>query len=113
MSDDVTVSYADLEAALMWVSSNSTGERQMPHKNDLDLGRSLALGFAQEAMPQDYDVVRAYFNRSGAYARFKDLLGHRGPMERWFAFENEATREALLEWAAECGFRVADETPAR
>ncbi|HEY1394320.1 MAG TPA: hypothetical protein VFV25_13185 [Methylibium sp.] len=46
----------------------------VPHKSDLDLGRSLALRFVEEHMPESHGVVRGYFGRAGAYSRFKDLL---------------------------------------
>jgi hypothetical protein len=33
----------------------------------------------------------------------------RGHLERWHEHENAATRQALQEWAAECGLRMVDQ----
>lgn len=70
----------------------------VPHKNDLDLGRELALRFAQQRLPESYDTVRAFFGRPGAYARFKDLLDARGLLQQWYDYEEAATDEALRQW---------------
>ena len=47
---------------------------QIPDKRELDLGKPLALDFAREFLPGDFDEVRQFFSRRGAYARFKELL---------------------------------------
>ncbi len=80
----------------------------VPHKNDLQLGRSLALGFVAEEVPEDYDTVAGFFRRRRAYARFKNLLQARGKLDRWYEFEDRATEEALLAWCAENGIRPVD-----
>jgi hypothetical protein len=46
----------------------------IPPKNELDLGRSLALRFVVRELPLCYDQVEGFFRRQGAYGRFKDLL---------------------------------------
>ena len=43
----------------------------IPHKNDLDLGRSLALRIVAQELPARYDQVEGFFRRPGAYSRFK------------------------------------------
>ena len=83
----------------------------VPHKNDLDLGRSLALNFVAERVPQDLDTVQGYFHRRGAYSRFKDLLERRGVLERWYEYERQATKTALLAWAKENVLTVTFATP--
>ena|SRR5688572_8824678 len=70
----------------------------IPHKNDLDLGRSLALSFVEEVLPDDYDTAVAYFRKRGAYARFKGLLEARGMLNRWYEYESTATKAALCQW---------------
>ncbi len=90
----------DLETSDRYIS--------VPHKNDLDLGRRLALSFVGQEVPGDYDTVAGFFCRRGAYARFKDLLQARGKLERWYEFEDHATEEALLAWCAENGIRLVD-----
>jgi hypothetical protein len=83
----------------------------VPHKNDLDLGRSLVFEFVDEFMPDDIQKVSAMFSKRGAYSRFKDLLEDRNLLERWYAFERDATEKALRRWARENGFELS--TPAR
>ena len=70
----------------------------VPHRNDLDLGRRLALAFADQELPGDYDTVAGFFRRRGAYGRFKDLLQARGKLQSWYEFEDRATEKALLAW---------------
>jgi hypothetical protein len=78
----------------------------LPDKRDLDLGKPLALAFAREFLPDDFDDVRYFFSRRGAYPKFKALLARRGAIERWHAYENAATEEALREWCKEQGIEV-------
>ena len=87
------------DAALYW---------SVPHKNDLDLGRNLALQFAAEFLPDHERQVQDYFRRRGAYSRFKDLLERTRRLEQWYQYEREATKVALLAWAAEEGLQVTD-----
>ena len=51
----------------------------IPDKRELDLGTPLVLDFAREFLPDDYDEVRQFFSRRGAYRRYKDLLVRRAP----------------------------------
>ena len=73
----------------------------IPHKNDLNLGKTLALRFAAEVMPDDETEIRAIFSRSGAYARFRDLLENRGTIQQWYDFEEKAKAEALRAWCSD------------
>jgi hypothetical protein len=70
----------------------------IPHKNDLDLGRDLALRFAAAELPDRYNLVAQFFRHRGAYARFKELLASEGRLEKWYAFEGESTERALRDW---------------
>ena len=70
----------------------------VPHKNDLDLGRDLALRFVEQELPDRCDTVRGFFGRRGAYGRFKDLLDEAGRLESWYAFEAQHTQQALKDW---------------
>jgi len=70
----------------------------IPHKRDLDLGKPLVLDFVREFLPNDFDEVRYIFSRKGAYAKFKALLARRSALDRWYAFEEQATERALKEW---------------
>ena len=80
----------------------------VPHKNDLGLGRRLALAFVDQELSDEYDTVAGFFGRRGAYGRFKALLHARGMLEQWYEFENRATEEALLAWCEENGIQLVD-----
>ena len=70
----------------------------IPHRNELDLGRELAIRFAAERLPRRAEKVREIFHRRGAYARFKDLLEAEGRLGEWYEFESKATDQALSGW---------------
>lgn len=78
----------------------------LPHKNDLDLGRTLVFDFVDEQIPDQYMAVQEIFRHRGAYARFKDLLERAGQLHAWFEYEQTATERALLGWAEEQGISV-------
>jgi hypothetical protein len=84
----------------------------VPHKNDLNLGRALALSFVAEAVPGQYDTVAGFFRRSGAYRRFKDFLEARDLLEDWYAFELRETGKALRAWCRENNIAVSDDPPS-
>jgi hypothetical protein len=79
----------------------------LPHKNTLDLGRKLALSFAEQYLPNEYDAVTGYFHKRGAYGRFKDLLERRGVIDVWYEFEKTATERALRQWCDEHEIRLS------
>ncbi len=78
----------------------------IPHKNELDLGRRLALRFAAQVLPARYDQIEGFFRQQRAYARFKDLLEREGVLERWYSFESDAVESALRQWCAENGLEL-------
>jgi hypothetical protein len=80
----------------------------VPHKNQLDLGRALIEQFVSERLPDQYATVREIFQRRGAYGRYKDLLSRSGKLDEWYAYEQSATRAALLAWAKEHGIEIAE-----
>jgi hypothetical protein len=87
----------------------------IPHKNDLDLGKQLALDFAASELPAEYARTEGFFRRRGAYRRFKELLAERGCLEKWYAFEAASTDRALSEWCTQHDIHVirnADEPSA-
>lgn len=73
----------------------------VPHKNDLNLGRNLALSFVEQELPDDYNTVAGFFRNRGAYSRFKGLLESRGVLEKWYLFEASAMETELREWCQE------------
>lgn len=80
----------------------------VPNKHDLNLGKSLALTFAEERLAGSYQTIENVFRQRGAYARFKDLLERKGCLEAWYDYEARAIRLALLEWAAEEGISILE-----
>jgi hypothetical protein len=84
---------------------------EVPHKNKLDLGRPLAMSFIEQELPEEVGTVAAFFQRRGAYARFKDLLQTEGLLTQWYEFENRAVEEALFAWCRENEIQLVDEQP--
>jgi hypothetical protein len=70
----------------------------IPRKQSLGLGKALALDYAEQFLPEDFDEVRNMFGRRGAYRNFRALLIKREMLERWHDFESQATDRALREW---------------
>jgi hypothetical protein len=83
----------------------------LPDKSELGLGHALALEFTQESVPDFLGKVEDIFRRKGAYGRFKDLLESHHILERWYQFETESTKEALLRWCAENDIQVVEGEP--
>ena len=84
---------ADLETSDRYIA--------VPHKNYLQLGQSLALSFIDQETPHEYNFVASLFRKRGAYRRFKELLQSVGLLEKWFAFEANASDIALQNWCKE------------
>jgi hypothetical protein len=80
----------------------------IPDKRELGLGKPLALDFAREFLPDDFDEVRYMFSKSKAYSKFRALLIRRNVLERWYDFESKATEKALREWCEFNSIELAD-----
>jgi hypothetical protein len=78
----------------------------VPNQHELDLGRALALRFAQEHLPQRFEQVGDYFRKSGAFGRFKSLLDGAGQLDAWHAYEAKGVEDALRTWADANGIEV-------
>lgn len=94
---------SDLELEEEIPEDLETSERYLavPHKTDLNLGRSLALSFVEEASPNDYETTARHFRSQGAYSRFKELLESRGIINQWYEYERNAIEVALKQWCQE------------
>lgn len=75
-------------------------------KRDLGLGKPLAVAFARTLGPREAEAVREIFGRRGAYARFKAFPVGRGALDAWYAFSDQAEKEALRAWCADEGLEV-------
>ncbi len=84
-----------------------------PHRNELDLGRDLVFEFVAREAAHLSDPVHSAFRRKGAYAEFKSILDRAGLLDRWYRFEDSATKDALLRWAKENDFEVLSDAPAQ
>lgn len=82
---------------------------QIPDKRAFDLGKPLVLDFAREFLADDFEDVRQFFGKKGAYARFKGLLERRGALDQWYAFEAKAEVNALRAWCDLNRIELADE----
>jgi len=71
---------------------------EIPHKNDLDLGKALVFEFVETHMADAYDDVRQMFRSQGAYSRFKSMLESKGLLESWYDLEQRREEETLREW---------------
>lgn len=58
---------------------------EIPHKNDLDLGRELVLRFVDEHLPAERNRIADLFRRRGAYRRFRAVLAVVGRLEEWYS----------------------------
>jgi hypothetical protein len=74
---------------------------EIPHKNELDLGKPLVLEFTAIHMPDNLEKVNSFFYKKGAYSRFKNLLAEKGLLDKWYAFEEAEQKNALMEWIKE------------
>jgi hypothetical protein len=83
----------------------------VPRRNELDLGKTLALAFAEEHLGSHAAEARDLFRRRGAYRNFKYLVERHGLLEVWYRYEDSATQQALEQWAKDNGFEPV--LPAR
>jgi hypothetical protein len=81
---------------------------EIPDKRELGLGKPLVLDFARQFLPEDFDKVRQFFSRRGAYARFNDLLDHRNMRQAWYDYRDAAEAAALRAWCKENSVELAD-----
>lgn len=81
---------------------------EIPHKNDLDLGKDLVFDFVSSHLPQRLGEVDQIFRARGAYRRFKSLLESVGLLEEWYRFEDERTKSALRQWCKDNGLQIKE-----
>ena len=71
---------------------------EIPHKNELNLGKPLVLEFSAMHLPDNLEKVNSFFHKKSAYSKFKNLLEAKGLLDKWYAFEKEEQNKALREW---------------
>ncbi len=90
-------------------SESDEGTLSIPHKTELGLGRDLVLWFAEEIIPDRQEEVELFFEKRGAYAKFKALLAEEGLLQEWYDFEKQAEEQALRSWCAENGVAILED----
>lgn len=81
---------------------------EIPHRYDLDLGKELVWEFVDRQIPGLKNKVQGFFSRRGAYSRYKAFLADLELLDAWHQFEDERTKEALLEWCESVGISIED-----
>ena len=79
---------------------------EIPHKNELNLGKPLVLEFSTMHLPDDLEKVSSFFHNRGAYSKFKDLLDAKGLLARWYEFEEQEQNKALRKWCEDNGINI-------
>ena len=70
----------------------------VPTKNELELDRRLAFEFTEAYLSGEYEAVRAFFKKKGAYGRFRGLLEKTNKLELWYEYQAKAVHRALRSW---------------
>lgn len=81
---------------------------EIPHKYDLGLGKELVWDFVDLQIPGLKSKVQRIFSRRGAYGRYKAFLADLELLDAWRRFQDERTKEALLEWCESVGISIED-----
>ena len=79
---------------------------EIPHKNDLNLGRNLVFDFVLKYIPEKANEVDSFFHRKGAYSNYKYLLEKLNLLDKWYKFEDEKIKTILLEWCLKNDIQV-------
>jgi len=91
----------ETEEALPDDLEDGTQYLAVPHKHDLNLGKSLALQFVSDELPSQYREASEFFRHAGAYRKFKAMLERAHKLEEWYAYESEAGTSALRAWVVD------------
>jgi len=80
---------------------------EIPHKNELDMGRNLVMKFAYQRLDtKDVEKVESFFKKKGAYSRFKSFLEQRGILDSWHEYEAKAEENVLKQWCEENNLEI-------
>jgi hypothetical protein len=81
---------------------------EIPNTYDLDLGKQLVWDFVDREIPGLRNKVQRIFSRRGAYSRYRAFLAELELLDAWHRFEDECTKEVLLEWCENVGIPIED-----
>jgi len=79
---------------------------EIPHKNDLDLGRNLVFEFVHNYSPEYENTVSQLFRRKGAYSKFKDFLDSKNILQLWYDFEKSREQKEIENWCRENDIKI-------
>jgi hypothetical protein len=79
---------------------------EIPHKNELNLGKRLVFDFVSERIPEESDKVSQIFRRKGAYSWYKNFLERLGLLDEWYKFEDTHQNKALRKWCSDNNIEV-------
>ncbi len=79
---------------------------EIPHKNELELGRHLVFDFVYQQLPDEAEKIESFFRKKGAYSKFKALLESNGCIDTWYEFESKAQDKALRIWCEENEIKI-------
>jgi len=81
---------------------------EIPHRNDLNLGKNLVLQFVSEHIPEAIARIEKIFGKKGAYSRYKAFLEEKGFLEQWYDYENRRQSEELKQWCKDNNIDLVD-----
>ena len=99
--------FGDNEEELPEDINDETKYISLPHKNDLGLGKKLALNFSYQYLPEEIEEIESMFRRKGAYSKFKGILGENNILQEWYDFEKKAQENALRDWCKSNGLQIS------
>lgn len=80
---------------------------EIPHKNELDLGRNLVMNFVHQRLDtKDVEKVESFFKKKGAYSRFKSFLEQKGVLDSWHEYEAKAQENVLKQWCEDNNLEI-------
>jgi hypothetical protein len=102
--------YSDIDINDDFPSDTGDPEKYIaiPHKNDLDLGKRLALRFVSDFLQGSWHEVNDIFHHKGAYARFRHLLERHGLLQQWYDYEDESRKTELRQWCQDNEIELHD-----
>ena len=82
----------------------------LPSKQDLGLGKRLAIAFVAETLPDYLDKAYEIFSRKGAYAKFKALLSSVDKLELWYEYEAQSLNQAIKDWCNSNSIKITSDS---
>ncbi|EWH08800.1 hypothetical protein DS2_15469 [Catenovulum agarivorans DS-2] len=82
----------------------------LPSKQDLGLGKKLAITFVAETLPDHLDKAYEIFSRKGAYAKFKAFLSSVDKLELWYEHEAQSLNQAIRDWCNSNSIKITSDS---